>query len=172
MSSVKNAVNAMPGKDIMSLPEHRRPAGGGRGQVLPGAGADLRGDGLQRRHRRLVRRLRHGGAAAGAAAVPGGLRGGPACGDHQGAPHASSSPVYAGGQGGGALPSGDTWYSIGIAGARRLLPMCQCTAACCFHGAPRARNEGHVEARFQGDSINIHATCISCKLASHDQVRI
>ncbi len=32
MSSVKNVVNVMPGKDIMSLPEHRRPAGGAGGR--------------------------------------------------------------------------------------------------------------------------------------------
>jgi hypothetical protein len=53
-------------------------------QVLQGARAHLRRHGLLAGDRRVVRRLRHGGAAAGPAAVPGGLWRRPAGGDHQG----------------------------------------------------------------------------------------
>ena len=53
--------------------------------LLQSAGADLWRDRLHDRHRPVERRLRHGRAAAGAAAVPRRVRGGPAGGDHQGA---------------------------------------------------------------------------------------
>ena len=62
-------------------------------QVLPGAGADLRRDGLLASDRRVERRLRHGGAAAGAAAVPRRLRRRPAGGDHQGVMCFATSPL-------------------------------------------------------------------------------
>jgi hypothetical protein len=68
-------------------------AGQGRAQhqlhlqpLLPRARAHIRRDGLHQRHRRVERRLRAGGAAAGQPHLPGGERRRPAGGDHQGAP--------------------------------------------------------------------------------------